>query len=297
MLRVGHARDAAVAADVGRDALERHHGAGARVLGDPRLLGVDDVHDDAALEHLGEARLDPQRADLGHALSVAALLSRVAGRGAPGHWGYVRCRSSARPASTAGGSESGPRLDRRRLRRGAARPERLGRLVVAVHGPLGRGRRRADLGADVRESLACRLHVQPRADDDRDREDQAEPRPEGAELVVGEELDDGEDREQDGERRARHGRRDRHGDVDVREPDHLPDEQRDREQAGEDAPPVPHAATDGGDAADVDFLPVEDRDDQKRDRAADDELRSVRQLRDVHVLGASFPRGRERFPL
>ena len=76
-LRVGHARDAAVAADVGRDALERHHRAGARVLRDPRLLGVDDVHDDAALEHLGEARLDPQRADLGHALSVAALLSRA----------------------------------------------------------------------------------------------------------------------------------------------------------------------------------------------------------------------------
>ena len=55
LLRIGHARDAAVAPDVRRHALERHDGAGARLLGDPRLLGVDDVHDDAALEHLGEA--------------------------------------------------------------------------------------------------------------------------------------------------------------------------------------------------------------------------------------------------
>ena len=50
-----HARDPAFAADVGRNALERHHGGGARVLGDLGLLGIDDVHDDAALEHLGEA--------------------------------------------------------------------------------------------------------------------------------------------------------------------------------------------------------------------------------------------------
>ena len=63
---VGHARDAAVAADVGRDALERHHGAGAGLLGDLRLLGVDDVHDHAALEHLGEAALDPHRPQLVH---------------------------------------------------------------------------------------------------------------------------------------------------------------------------------------------------------------------------------------
>ena len=56
------------------------HGAG--VLGDPRLLGVDDVHDHAALEHLGEAALDAHRPDLGHALSVAGRLSRNRGRGA-----------------------------------------------------------------------------------------------------------------------------------------------------------------------------------------------------------------------
>ena len=65
-LRVAHARDAAVAADVGRHALERHDGAGAGGLGDLRLLGVDDVHDDAALEHLGKAGLDPERRFVAH---------------------------------------------------------------------------------------------------------------------------------------------------------------------------------------------------------------------------------------
>ena len=53
----GHARDAAFLADVGRNALERHHGAGSGVFGDARLLGVGDVHDDAALEHFREAHL------------------------------------------------------------------------------------------------------------------------------------------------------------------------------------------------------------------------------------------------
>ena len=53
-LGVAHARDAACGTDVGRDALECHDGAGARLLGDACLLGRGDVHDDAALEHLRE---------------------------------------------------------------------------------------------------------------------------------------------------------------------------------------------------------------------------------------------------
>ena len=57
LLDRGHARHAALGADVGRHALERHHRDRARVLGDLGLLGVGDVHDDAALEHLGEADL------------------------------------------------------------------------------------------------------------------------------------------------------------------------------------------------------------------------------------------------
>ncbi len=63
---VGHARDAAVAADVGGNPLERHDGARACFLGDLGLLGVDDVHDHAALEHLCEAALDAHRPELVH---------------------------------------------------------------------------------------------------------------------------------------------------------------------------------------------------------------------------------------
>ena len=61
-LRVAHPGHAAVAADVGGHPLERHHGAGTGVLGDLGLLGGDDVHDHAALQHLGEAALDRERA-------------------------------------------------------------------------------------------------------------------------------------------------------------------------------------------------------------------------------------------
>ena len=39
-----------------------HHGAGAGILGDAGVLGGDDVHDDAALEHLGQATLDREGA-------------------------------------------------------------------------------------------------------------------------------------------------------------------------------------------------------------------------------------------
>ena len=56
-----HAGHAAFLADVGGHALERHDRGRPGVLGDLRLLGVGDVHDDAALEHLGEAHLEPER--------------------------------------------------------------------------------------------------------------------------------------------------------------------------------------------------------------------------------------------
>ena len=79
--RVGHARDAAGGADVGRDALERHDGDGAGLLGDLGLLGRDDVHDDAALEHLGEALLGGPGGGFGH-----------------GGWGSPGERVSRRPA-------------------------------------------------------------------------------------------------------------------------------------------------------------------------------------------------------
>ena len=75
--RVGHAGDAAVAADVGRDALERHHRGGTGVLGDLRLLGVDDVHDHAALEHLGQAGLDAESGLVTHTHRRIAVHARV----------------------------------------------------------------------------------------------------------------------------------------------------------------------------------------------------------------------------
>src|SRR5580692_2345038 len=47
-----HARHSAFLADVRRDALQRHHGARAGVLGDLGLLGVGHVHNHATLQHL-----------------------------------------------------------------------------------------------------------------------------------------------------------------------------------------------------------------------------------------------------
>ena len=55
---ITHARDTALRADVGGHTFEGHDGDGSCVLGDLRLLGGDDVHDDAALEHVGHAALD-----------------------------------------------------------------------------------------------------------------------------------------------------------------------------------------------------------------------------------------------
>ena len=56
--RVAHARHAASCANVCRNALQGHNGTRAGFLGDVRLLGRGDVHDDAALEHLGEVAVE-----------------------------------------------------------------------------------------------------------------------------------------------------------------------------------------------------------------------------------------------
>ena len=52
---VAHAGHATVRADVGGHALKRHHGGSARVFGDACVLSRHDVHNHAALEHLGKA--------------------------------------------------------------------------------------------------------------------------------------------------------------------------------------------------------------------------------------------------
>ena len=64
-------------ADVGGNPLQRHHRAGAGLLGDPRLLGRDHVHDHAALEHLGKAGLDPESRSLGHAAAILRAARRA----------------------------------------------------------------------------------------------------------------------------------------------------------------------------------------------------------------------------
>ena len=56
-LGITHPRDAARRADVRGNAFERHHRARPRVLCDLGVLGRDDVHDHATLEHLRKAGL------------------------------------------------------------------------------------------------------------------------------------------------------------------------------------------------------------------------------------------------
>ena len=53
--RRSHARHASIFANVGGHAFEGHDGAGSRLFGDARLIGGGDVHDDAALQHFGQA--------------------------------------------------------------------------------------------------------------------------------------------------------------------------------------------------------------------------------------------------
>ena len=61
-MRLGlcHARHAALSANHGRNALERHYRYGSRLFRDASLLDVHHVHDDPALQHLGKAHLQAQ---------------------------------------------------------------------------------------------------------------------------------------------------------------------------------------------------------------------------------------------
>ncbi len=59
-LGIGHARDAALGPDNGGHPLQRHDRGGPGFLGDFGLFDAHDVHDDAALEHFGQAGLQPQ---------------------------------------------------------------------------------------------------------------------------------------------------------------------------------------------------------------------------------------------
>ena len=60
LLGGGHAGHAALSANLGGYALERHHGDRSGALGDFGLAGIGDVHNDAALQHFGQAGLQAQ---------------------------------------------------------------------------------------------------------------------------------------------------------------------------------------------------------------------------------------------
>ena len=64
-LRVAHAGHAALGTDVGGDTLKGHDRAGTGLLRDAGLFRVDDVHDDAAAEHLGQAHFNGEGGLLG----------------------------------------------------------------------------------------------------------------------------------------------------------------------------------------------------------------------------------------
>ena len=58
--RLGHAGDAPLGANHRRDAFEGHDRGCSGLFGDAGLLDVHHIHDDAALEHLGQADLEAQ---------------------------------------------------------------------------------------------------------------------------------------------------------------------------------------------------------------------------------------------
>jgi len=77
MAMIRAARDAALAADIRRHALEGHHRHGAGIFRDFGLLGGGDVHDHAAFELLGQTDLDGKiRNDLFHGSSARRRRSR-----------------------------------------------------------------------------------------------------------------------------------------------------------------------------------------------------------------------------
>ncbi len=87
--RRGHAGHAAFGADLRRDAFQGHDGDGSGFFGDGGLCGSGDVHDDAALEHFGEAGLEAKAGivavGLGHVWTPEKQLSALS------------CQLSAKP--------------------------------------------------------------------------------------------------------------------------------------------------------------------------------------------------------
>ncbi|CAB5015400.1 unannotated protein [freshwater metagenome] len=66
---IRHARHPTLCANIGRDPLKSHYSYSAGILGNLGLFYVDDIHNDAALEHVGHPTLDS--AGTSHCLLVA----------------------------------------------------------------------------------------------------------------------------------------------------------------------------------------------------------------------------------
>ena len=69
----GHTGNAALGADLGRHTLQRHDGDSARFLGDLGLMGIGDIHNDAAFEHLSQADFQAQACRSAAVVSVAPV--------------------------------------------------------------------------------------------------------------------------------------------------------------------------------------------------------------------------------
>ena len=57
-IRIAHAGDTPLHADIRRHALQRHDRYRAGIFGDARLIRRDHIHDDATLQHLRQSALD-----------------------------------------------------------------------------------------------------------------------------------------------------------------------------------------------------------------------------------------------
>jgi hypothetical protein len=93
--RVAHARHPTGLANVGGHAFERHDGDGAGVFGNLRLIGRDDIHDDAALEHLGQTLLGRPGGGLDGHVGFDPLVSAL---GSPAGSGPGVVARSSRPS-------------------------------------------------------------------------------------------------------------------------------------------------------------------------------------------------------
>ena len=84
-LRIGHASHTTLGTNIGGHALQRHDGARAGIFGDTRLFRGHDVHDDAALEHIGQSTLDARSG-----ASLFILLISHSSHHGPEKWSKTR---------------------------------------------------------------------------------------------------------------------------------------------------------------------------------------------------------------